>query len=277
MFGLFRRNKTHSITGISSHRLALLTVSERIKPMKQVDFEIADQSLEEMFDWLASLDQSHWLNGGHYNLMEQSANQFQLHLSRFLGSDTLPVVLTNNSESLLYSLPLLHSSKRDLGIIHIGRQFELKASLEPDQGSAFHFALSRYNECRLFCLGIDSANIDERTIEYAEDLGCDWLTLPECNFSHRFQVKQQIATYLTHCEEVILNIDLACLYPVSRLEQGSALDIQMVSRMLRQILISGKVRQIQLVGYKDKHLFSKQTQAIFHELAQMFPSNNCAA
>ena len=277
MFGLFRRNKTHSITGISSHRLALLTVSERLKPMKQVDFEIADQSLEEMFDWLVSLDQPHWLNGGHYNLNDQPTGKYQLHLSRFLGSSTLPVVLTNNSESLLYSLPLLNSPRKELGIIHIGRQFELKASLEPDQGSAFHFALSRYNECRLFCLGIDNANLDGRTLEYAEDLGCDWLTLPECSFSHRFQVKQQLATYLSHCEDVVLNIDLACLYPVSRLERGSALDVQMVNRMLRQILVSGKVRQIQLVGYKDKHLFSKQTQSVLHQLTEMFPTSNKAA
>ncbi|WP_394143480.1 arginase family protein [Vibrio atypicus] len=278
MFGLFRRSiKTHSITGISSQKLALLTVSEHLKPMTQVDFEIADQSLEEFFEWLSSLDKSSWLNGGHYPLNKSGSGQYQLHLSQFLGSDVLPVVMSNNGESILYSLPLLHSPRKDLGIIHIGRQFELKASLEPDKGSAFHFALSRYNECRLFCLGIDSASVEDRAVEYAEDLGCDWMTLEECAFSHRFQVKQQLASYLSHCEDVIVNIDLACLYPVSRLERGSALDVQMVSRMLRQMLVSGKVRQIQLVGYKDKHLYSKQTQTILHELAQMFPSSTRAA
>ncbi|EGA71594.1 hypothetical protein VISI1226_12446 [Vibrio sinaloensis DSM 21326] len=277
MFGLFRRNKTQSITGISSERLALLTVSEWLKPMKQVDFEMADQSLEEMYEWLSTLDKQSWLNGGHYNVTEQPSGKYQLHLSRFLGSEVLPVVLTNNCESLLYSLPLLHSPRKDLGIIHIGRQLELKASLEPDQGSAFHFALTRYNECRLFCLGIDAQAESDRALEYAEDLGCDWMTLPECSFGHRFQVKQQLASYLSHCEDIVVNIDLACLYPVSRLERGSALDVQMVNRMLRQMLISGKVRQIQLVGYKDKHLYSKQTQAILHELAALFPSSHRAA
>jgi len=277
MFGLFRRNKTQSVIGVLSHRLVLLSVSERLKPMKQVDFEMADQSLEEMYDWVSELEGHCWINGGHYNLEAQPVGKYQLHLSRYLGSEALPIVLTNNSETVLHTLPLIHSPRRELGIIHIGRQFEIKASLEPDQGSVFHFALSRYNECRLFCLGIDQASQDERAWEYAEDLGCDWMTLAECSFSYRLQVKQQLANYLAHCDDVIVNIDLSCLYPVSRLERGSALDVQMVNRMIRQLLISGKVRQVQLVGYKDKHLYSKQTQSILHELTQMFPSNNRAA
>ncbi|MFM2587550.1 arginase [Vibrio sp. TBV020] len=277
MFGLFRRNKVQSITGVLSHRLVLLSVSEKLKPMKQVEFEMANQSLEEMYEWIADIDGYRWINGGHYDLSNQPTGHYQLHLSRFLGSEALPVILTNNSETILHSLPLLHSPHKELGIIHLGRQFELKASLDPVQESAFHFALSRYNECRLFCLGIDPTHQDDRTLEYAEDLGCDWMTLPECSFGHRFQVKQQLANYLSYCDEVVVNIDLPSLYPVSRLERGSALDVQVVSRMIRQLLVSGKVRQVQLVGYKDKHLYSKQTQTILHELTQMFPSNNRAA
>lgn len=277
MFGLFRRNKAENITGILSHRLVLLSVSEKLKPMKQVDFEMADQSLEEIYQWIEELEGFRWLNGGHYNLTTQPVGKYQLHLSHYLGTEALPVIFTNNSETLLHSLPILHSNRKELGIIHIGRHFELKASLEPDQGSAYHFALSRYNECRLFCLGIDLAQHSERLLEYAEDLGCDWMTSEECSFSHRFQVKNQLASYLSHCEDVIVNIDLSCLYPVSRLEKGTALDVQMVNRMLRQLLISGKVRQVQLVGYKDKHLYSKQTQSILHELTQLFPSNDRAA
>lgn len=277
MFGLFRRNKAENITGILSHRLVLLSVSEKLKPMKQVDFEMADQSLEEMYQWIEELEGFGWLNGGHYNLEVQPVSKYQLYLSNYLGTEALPVIFTNNSETLLHSLPLLHSNRKELGIIHIGRNFELKASLEPDQGSAYHFALSRYNECRLFCLGIDLAQHSERLLEYAEDLGCDWMTNDECSFSNRFQVKNQLASYLAHCEDMIVNIDLSCLYPVSRLEKGTALDVQMVNRMLRQLLMSGKVRQVQLVGYKDKHLYSKQTQSILHQLTQLFPSNDRAA
>lgn len=277
MFGLFRRNKSPSITGVMSHRLVLLSVSERLKPMTQVDFEMADQSLEEMYDWIAEMDDHCWLNGGHFNLQQHASSQFQCDLSRYLGSDTLPVVLTNNNETMLHSLSVANMPSRELGIVHIGRQFEIKATLEPEQGSAFHFAMSRYHECRLFCLGIDPQSQDERTFEYAEDLGCDWMTLPECSFSGRFHVKQQLANYLSHCDDVMVNIDLSCLYPLSRFEKGSALDIQLVNRMTRQLLVSGKVRMVQLVGYKDKHLYSKQTQSLLHELAQIFPFSHRAA
>ncbi|NIY84113.1 arginase family protein [Vibrio hepatarius] len=277
MFGLFRRNKTENIIGLPSHQLTLISVSEQLKSMKLVDFEMADQSLEEVYEWLSQQDRHHWLNGGHFNLKQQPSSKFQLHLSRLLGSDSLPVVLTNNVETLLHSLPLLHTPRRELGIIHIGRRFELKAPLEPDIGSAYHFALSRYNECRLFCIGIDNSQNDERSIEYAEDLGCDWMTMQECGFSHRFHVKQQIASYLSHCEDVVVNIDLECLYPSARIESASWLEVQMVSRMLRQLLISGKVRHIQLVGYKDKHLYSKQTLNLLHDMAEMFPVNHRAA
>ncbi len=277
MFGLFRRNKIQSVTETLANRMVFLSVSERIKPMKQVDFEMADQSLEEIFDWVADISKQRWVNGGHYNLTDQPCEQYQFHLSRFLGSQALPVVFSNNSETLLHALPIHCSSRRELGIVHIGRQFEIKASLEPEQGSAFHFALSRYNECRLFCLGIDPALQDERTLEYAEDLGCDWMTLAECSFGLRFQVKHQLANYLAHCDDVIVNIDLSCLSPVSRLEGGSAMNVQMVNRMIRQLLISGKVRQVQLVGYKDKHLYSKQTQSVLRELTDMLPHREWAA
>lgn len=277
MFGLFRRHNKHTTIGLTSHRLVMLSVSERLKPMAQVEFEMTNQSLEEMYQWVADSQGSHWFNGGHFNLSTQSRDDYQLSLSHCLGSQAMPVVLTNQCETLLYTLPLIQSSSRELGIVHVGRQFELKPSLELEQGSAFHFALSRYSECRLFCLGINALQQSERVLEYAEDLGCDWLSIEECSFPHRFQVKQQLATYLAHCDDIVVNIDLNSLYPLTRLEGHSALEVPMVNRMLRQLLLSNKVRQVQLVGYKDKHLYSKQTQSILHELGQLSPFRDRAA
>lgn len=277
MFELFRRKKSENITGLPLHQLTLVSVSEQLKPTKLVDFEMADQSLQEVYEWLAQQDKYCWVNGGHYNLNEQQVGKYQLHLSNYLGDQTLPVVLTNNTETLLHSLPLLISPRKELGIVHIGRSFELNATLEPEKGTAFHFALSRYSECRLFGLGLDKAHLDSRTLEYAEDLGCDWFALEECCFGQRFQIKHQLASYLAHCDDVLLNIDLDCLCPVSRLEAGSAIDIQVVNRIIRQLLISGKVRQIQLVGYKDKHLYSKGTANLLHELAQTYLMTHRAA
>ncbi|HAS62396.1 MAG TPA: arginase [Vibrio sp.] len=277
MFGLFRRNKTHSITGVSSFSMVLMSISQQIKPIKQVEFEMADQSLQDVFDWLAEQENSRWLNGGHYMLSEQMIGRYQLNLSRYLGSQTLPVVFSNCTEGMLHVLPLLNTTNKELGVIHIGNQFEMKPTLEPELGSAYHFALARFNELRLFCMGIDGVRQSEKELEYAEDLGCDWLTLPECQFSHRFQLKEQLASFLSHCDQVVLNIDLASLCPQSQVGTERYLEVHMVSRIIRHSLMSGKVKMVQLVGWKDKHIFSKSTLAILQELSEMVPTNDKVA
>ncbi|WP_114764956.1 arginase family protein [Vibrio rhodolitus] len=277
MFGLFRRNKTHSVTGVSAFSMVLMSISQKIKPMKHVEFEMADQSLQDVFDWLAEQEQSRWLNGGHYMLSEQMIGRFQLNLSRYLGSHTLPVVFSNCTEGVLHALPLLSSRNKELGIIHIGNQFEIKPTLEPEIGSAYHFALARFNDIRLFCMGIDGARQSDKTLEYAEDLGCDWLTLPECQFSQRFHMKEQLASYLAHCDQVVLSIDLASLCPQTLVGTERYLEVQMVNRIIRQSLISGKVKMVQLVGWKDKHIFARSTLSILQELAGMVPTNDKVA
>ncbi|MBA5761197.1 arginase [Vibrio sp. 404] len=277
MFGFFRRNKTHSITGVSSFSMVLVSIAQQIKPIKQVEFEMADQSLQDVFDWLAEQENNRWLNGGHYMLSEQMVGRYQLNISRYLGSHTLPVVFSNCTEGLLHVLPLLNANDKELGVIHIGSQFELKSTLEPEVGSAYHFALARFNELRLFCMGIDGARQNDKTLEYAEDLGCDWLTLPECQFSHRFQMKEQLASFLSHCDQVVLNIDLASLCPQSQIGTERYLEVHMVSRIIRQSLMSGKVEMVQLVGWKDKHIFAKSTRTILQELSGMVPTNDKVA
>ncbi|EGU29218.1 arginase [Vibrio scophthalmi] len=277
MFGLFRRNKNHDPVGVSTHSMALISAAQLLKPMKTVEFEMAEQSLSDVFEWMTEQNHSRWSNGGHFLLSDQMVGRYQLNLSRYLGSNSLPVVFTNSTETILHALPLLHVPNKELGIIHVGNQFENKATLEPEMGSAYHFALARFNQCRLFYIGIDSRLQNEKTFEYAEDLGCDWLTLPECEFSHRLQLKQQVSSYLSYCDEVVLNIDLESLCAKSRLEVDRNLDVQIVTRIIRQCLISGKVKMVQLVGWKDKHVFAKSTQIILQELAGMVPSTDQVA
>ncbi|GAK86039.1 hypothetical protein JCM19238_3629 [Vibrio ponticus] len=51
----------------------------------------------------------------------------------------------------------------------------------------------------------------------------------------------------------------------------------MVNRIIRQSLISGKVKMVQLVGWKDKHIFARSTLSILQELAGMVPTNDKVA
>ncbi|WP_162064508.1 arginase [Vibrio taketomensis] len=277
MFGLFRRNKTQRVANTSAFPMVLMSIAQSIKPMKQVEFEMADQSLQDVFEWLAEQKHTRWLNGGHYRLSEQMIGRYQLNLSRYFESQTLPVVFSNCTEGVLHALPLIMANRKDVGVIHIGNQFEIKATLEPELGSAYHFAMARFHDLRLFCMGIDGARQNEKTIEYAEDLGCDWLTLSECQFTQRFHLKEQIDSYLAHCEHVVLNIDLMSLSCPSQLSSERSLDVQMVNRIVSQALLSGKVRMVQLVGWKDKHIFAKSTLSILQELAAALPTTDRVA
>ncbi|KII76439.1 arginase [Vibrio renipiscarius] len=277
MFGLFRRNKMLNPVALPPHSMILMSACQSIKPMKRIEFEMADQSLEDVFEWLTEQDHNQWCNGGHYSLSDQMIAHYQLNLSRYLDSSNLPVVFSNCTETLLHALPLLHAKRKELGIVHVGNQFEIKPTLEPEAGSVYHFSLARFNECRLFCMGIDATSQTEKTFEYAEDLGLNWLTLSECQFGHRLHVKQQLANYLSHCDEIVLNIDLASLCPKSRLESEHYLEVQMVTRIIRQCLLSEKVKLVQLVGWKDKHIFAKSTLSVLQELVSLIPHNDKVA
>ncbi len=50
-----------------------------------------------------------------------------------------------------------------------------------------------------------------------------------------------------------------------------SLDNQMVMRVLRQVVLSKKVKLVQLVGAKDKLIYSKQTKEIVDELCALSP------
>ena len=277
MFGLFRRNKNHRVSHTTHFPMVLMSIAQSLKPMKHVEFEMADQSLQDVFEWLAEQRHSQWLNGGHYSLSAQMAGHYQLKLSHYLESQTLPVIFSNCTEGILHALPLVMNNRKEVGIIHIGNQFEIKAALEPELGSAYHFALSRFNDLRLCCVGIDRARQNEKIFEYAEDLGCNWLTLSECQFAQRFHLREQLDSYLADCGHVILNIDLMSLSCPSQLSSERSLDVQMVNRVINQVLSSGKIALVQLVGWKDKHIFAKSTLSILQELAAVLPTTDRVA
>ncbi|MCV5754853.1 hypothetical protein OFN51_39240, partial [Escherichia coli] len=70
---------------------------------------------------------------------------------------------------------------------------------------------------------------------------------------------------------------LGSLSTKNNLEGTPSLDIQMVLRTLRLCLVSGKVKAIQLVGDRDRLVYSRQTKAILEELYQMAPLLDHAA
>lgn len=270
MLSLFKRYRLNRSTVPHISVFTFMTACERIKPMSQAEFEFAQSSLELSSEWLYQQHRHpNYADAGHLVLEGATDGRYQSMLSRNLALSSVPVVLTNCQEVLLQALPVVVQDNDEVGIIHIGHEFALKQTLEPQLGSAFHFALSRFSNVRLLCLGIDNERVSSTTREYAEDLGCNWLTQRECDFRNRGQLKTRLNRYMQYCDQLVLNIDLASLVPGRGLDEHTVLDLQIVLRIIRHAVLSGKVRLIQLVGAKDKWIYSKQTKAIVDELCEL--------
>ncbi|MDK9777308.1 MULTISPECIES: arginase family protein [Vibrio] len=278
MLSFFKRYAFHRASKpVHHHPFSFMTVCEHLTPMTAATYDLANQSLDNASDWLYQQhDQGSAANLGHFDHPQIDSGDFQEALSLSLSRHSVPVILTNCSEVILSILPVVVHERDEIGIISIGHKMNLNQTLEPRLGSAFHFALTRYNNVRLFFAGVSESGAASTMWEYAEDQGCDWITDREFVFRHRNHLKQQASNYLDHCDQVILSVDLSSLIPKNGLE-GTCLDLQMALRTIRHSLVSGKVRAIQLVGDKDRLIYSKQTKAILEELYQMAPLIDHAA
>ena len=279
MLSFFKRYKLHRANkSIHHYPFSFMTVCEHLAPMSHGTFELAAQSLENASDWLYQQhDQGSAANLGHFSHHQIETGDFQKALSLSLSRHSVPVVLSNCTEAMLSMLPVVVSNNDEVGIIHIGHKINLDPTLEPRVGSAFHFALSRFQNVRLFFAGTSEQDTKQEAWEYAEDQGCDWVTDREFTFRFRNHLKQQVGNYLDHCDQIIVSIDLASLLTKNNLDGTPALDIQMVLRTIRLCLVSGKIKAIQLVGDRDRLIYSKQTKAILEELYQMAPLIDHAA
>ncbi len=272
MFSLFKRYRLNRSVTHSISPFTFLTVCERVQPMTQVEFEFSQQSLELSSEWLYKGHTSpSYSDAGHFVVSDSGECRYEELLTRLFTLCSVPIVLSNNHETLLKAMPILALDNEDIGVIHIGHRFELKQSLAVTQGSVFHFMLSSFSNIRAFFIGVDIENTQSQVIDYAEDLGCDWLGADECSFRHRSQLKNRLSHYIDHCDQLVLNIDLASLVPSLGLSNEGVLDTQIVMRILRQVVLSKKVKLVQLVGAKDKLIYSKQTKEIVDELCALSP------
>ncbi|WP_176467526.1 arginase family protein [Vibrio metoecus] len=272
MLSLFKRYRLHRTPSHPTSTFGFMTVCQCVKPMSLVEFEFAQQSLDVASDWLYQQQSGmKYADATHYVLEGKSDTHYQQALSQSVAMGIIPVAFVNCHEMVLHTLPVLVQDNMNIGIVHIGHGFELKQTLDLQLGSAFHFALSRFAQAKLFCIGIDTEHTNTQTREYAEDLGCDWVSHEECGFLNRTQLKSQLSSYIEHNEQLVINIDLASLVPGNGLEEHKVLDNQIVLRVLRQMALSGKVRYIQVVGAKDKLIYSKQTKEIVDELMDLAP------
>lgn len=279
MLSVFKQLWKRRYHPVLENKLAMLTVCETIKPLNYAQFEDAESLLDTAYDWLSAQQDSHLMrNAGHFSVTKDhhtkypyfetlKANQsFNDKLIEQLTLGAMPVVLTNCHETLLDVMPSLIIDNEEIGIININAHLLLDQCLDLTMGSMLHFALNRFNECRAFHVGIDRNRCDKKQLEYAEDMGCNWLLADEVHYRGRTMVKEQLARFISHCDKLVLTIDLPSISKHNSSSEKNKLDINMVLRVLRQCLASNKVLLVQLVGSEERHIYSKATQLLVQEL-----------
>lgn len=270
MLSFFKRHQKASVIEHHHSPFTYLTLSEFVKPMTIVEFETAQQSLENASEWLYQLNKRKTgTDCDNFSRKDVENGNYQEALSRALSRRAIPIVLTNCAESVLSSMPVLFSGSEEVGLVNLSHSMGLKATLDVKLGTAFHFALTRYHNTRAFFVGVNESHTSSAVWEHAEDLGCNWLTEKEFTFRHRNDCKEHLGSFIDHCDRLVISIDLASIVAKASIEDCQALDMQMVMRTLRQCLLSGKTTFIQIVGDRDKLIYSRECKNMLEELDQL--------
>ncbi|GMQ49029.1 arginase family protein [Vibrio sp. 10N] len=279
MLNVFKQLWKRRYHPIMENKLSVLTVCEVIKPLNNAQFEDAESLLDTAYDWLSAQQNSHSMRNvghfpilsGHHNKPPYFENQMACHdfkgtLVEQITVGAMPLVITNCHETLLDVLPSLLIDQEDVGIVNVNAHLLMDQCLDLNMGSMLHFALNRYNECRAFHVGIDRHHCDKKQLEYAEDMGCNWLLAEEVNYRGRTMIKEQLARFINHVDKLIVTVDLPSISKHNSSSEKHKLDVNMVLRVLRQCLASNKVLLVQLVGAEERHIYSKATQLLVQEL-----------
>ncbi len=281
MRNLFKRYRLGHPAQGRVRPFTFMTVCQQVKPMSLVAFEFSQQSLEFASDWLYQQQPSNsYGDAGHFVIDKGELLRFQENLTRYMTMNSIPVLLSNCHETLVSAMPALlpDETEETLGFVSIGEKFALKQTLGLQLDSAFHFILSRYPQARLFTMGIDEHLVTPEAVEYAEDMACDWLSLDECSFRQRNNVKARLSSFVARNDHLVVNIDLASLVPpVHGIDDVRVIDHQVALRALNQCLASGKVKLIQLVGASDKLIYSRENKALVDRLCSLSDSKVVAA
>ncbi|CAH0528927.1 arginase family protein [Vibrio hippocampi] len=254
-----------------SSPLTLTTVNEWLKPVSRDLFEDSDALLETASEWL--LEQgiaARIQHTGHFCLDNDIPSKLREQkllsgLIKQIEQHRLPLLLCNQHEVILRALPYFSQQYSDVGIVNINLNLLMDPCVDVSANSMIHFALTRHQQCRAFHIGVDVASNSFANFEYAEDMGCDWLTLEEVTHRNKAMIKDQLSRFISHCDKLVVTIDLASIANVNDRVLKQKIDASLVFKLLRQCLASQKVLTIQLVGSNEQDIYSRTTQRLVQE------------
>lgn len=272
MFNIFKQFLRPHTYAPQYAPLTITTVNEWFKPLTNTLFEDSDILLETASEWLLEQGVANQVQtAGHFCFRKGSDSQslqqkLLTSLIQQIEEHRLPLLLSNQHEVLLKTLPYFTTQFEDIGIINVNLNLLMAPSVDVCSQSMLHFALTRHPQCRAFHIGTDISQQHFSAFDYAEDMGCDWLTLEDVNHRNKAAIKEQLSRFISHCDKVLLTIDLASISNVNAKILKPKIDSALVFRLLRQCLTSQKLALLQLVGCYEQDIYSRTTQRLVQEI-----------
>ncbi|MCE0495032.1 hypothetical protein [Vibrio salinus] len=243
MFSFFRRRVVSQLQGYYRYPFIFMTACKWVAPMSQAKFELFQQSLDNLFNWLENKD----VPKGHFISDQQISSGLLQTLKRGLGYQLTPVVIANSLDLLIDIYPTVTVESARTGIVHIGwyNQFNIQ---EQNQHLDVFTSLEKCYP------GLDVLNVGTSQQE--------WQSKEALVFN------ETVSDFISKHEQIMVSFDLSSMMQNSEINNYSQIDSD-IKRLLGLCVKFEKLRVILLVAGSDRALYSRKTKVIYEGLKEL--------
>ncbi|WP_299017929.1 arginase family protein [uncultured Photobacterium sp.] len=252
----------------------MITAMKPLCPLPFYDAGVIEESAVDSFDEMVAGQYEKLkaaLQLGHFPVMLGGGHEIAIGSYKAL-SDTVHQA-ANDWEGVA-QLPNACACR--VGIINFDACFELRPTLLPRTGSAFHTVASycrdRHREFNYLGLGICDHVNSQAAFHYAKSLGAEWLLDRQMTMRNRKQIQVTIEAFLSRVDHIHLSIDLSVFSSAVaegvNMSRVYGVSLSVVELALKQILTSGKVRILDIAELSPEYDYQNQTAKLATKLIQ---------
>lgn len=251
MFSFFRRRAMSQLQGYYRYPFLFMTACKWVAPMSQAKFELFQQSLDNLFNWLENKD----VAKGHFISRNQVNSELLLTLKRGLGYQLTPVVIANSLDLLIDVYPTVAHEPAKTGIIHIGRYNWLNIREQNKNMEVMNMLKKCYANLDVFSIGTVNQELDLEDIS-SEPIG------------DALRFNENVKEFIENHEQILVSFDVS-----SMAKNSEGFDYRQreneIKKFLEVSLNSEKLRLVLLIADSDRALYSRKTKVIYDGLKEL--------
>ncbi len=245
------------LQGYYRYPFLFMTACKWVAPMSQAKFELFQQSMDNLFNWLENKD----IAKGHFISRNQVNSELLLTLKRGLGYQLTPVVIANSLDLLIDVYPTVVQEPAKTGIIHIGRYNWLNIREQHKHMEVMNMLKKCYLNLDVFSIG---------TINQEPNSGENYSESVAVGEPLRFN--EDVKEFIESHEQILVTFDLS-----SMAKNSDGFDYRQreneIKKFLEVSLNSEKLRLVLLIADSDRSLYSRKTKVIYDGLKELAGSN----